>query len=165
VVSKEEVAVRRKGGGGTWGSGGRPATMGQPRQMVEYEHWQKNKQRCRSSGCRLQFGGAENGLLTIRLQNLKTKTLFSAALTSNSRCLVFWSKEAMRVIFVLFWAELPGTAPSRCILKPQDPHSSGPWTPGAPAEVLTLWQELSLDVVCSRGGGPGPHTAPAPEAP
>jgi hypothetical protein len=24
----------------------------------------------------------------------------------------------------------------RAALKPQEPHSSGPWTPGAPAEVL-----------------------------
>jgi hypothetical protein len=47
--------------------------------MVEYEHWQQNKPGCRSSGCRLQFGGAENGLLATRLQ--KCKTLFSAART------------------------------------------------------------------------------------
>jgi hypothetical protein len=37
--------------------------QGQPRKMVEYEHWQKNEPNLRSSGCRLQFGGAENGLL------------------------------------------------------------------------------------------------------
>jgi hypothetical protein len=34
----------------------------------------------------LQFGGAENDLLAIRLQS--SNTLFSAARTSNSRCLV-----------------------------------------------------------------------------
>jgi hypothetical protein len=60
--------------------------QGQPRKMVEYEHWQKNKQDHRSSGCRLQFGGAENGLLAIRLQNLST--IFRHARKSNSRCLV-----------------------------------------------------------------------------
>jgi hypothetical protein len=61
--------------------------QGQPRKMVEYEHWHKIKRKCRSLlGCGLQFGGAENDLLAIRLQILKT--LFSAARTSNSRCLV-----------------------------------------------------------------------------
>jgi hypothetical protein len=40
---------------------------GQPRKMVEYEHWQKIKPKCRSSGCGLEFGGAENDLLAIRL--------------------------------------------------------------------------------------------------
>jgi hypothetical protein len=36
----------------------------------------------------LQFGDAENGLLAIRLQS--SNTLFSAARTSNSRCLVLY---------------------------------------------------------------------------
>jgi hypothetical protein len=54
--------------------------------MVEYEHWRKKKRKCRSLGCGLQFGGAENDLLAIRPQS--SKTLFSAARTSNSRCLV-----------------------------------------------------------------------------
>jgi hypothetical protein len=44
--------------------------------------------RCRSSGCGLQFGGAENDRLAIRLQS--SNTLFSAARTSNSRCLVLY---------------------------------------------------------------------------
>jgi hypothetical protein len=49
----------------------------------------------------LQVGGAENGLLAIRLQN--PMTLFSAARTSNSRCLVLYLvyKDAMRVTFFL----------------------------------------------------------------
>jgi hypothetical protein len=47
--------------------------------MVEYEHWQKHKPSCRSLGCRLQFAGAEKGLLAIRLQKAKTLA-FSAAL-------------------------------------------------------------------------------------
>jgi hypothetical protein len=47
----------------------------------------------------LQFGGAENDLLAIRLQS--STTLFSVARTSNSRCLVLWSKDAMRVIIFL----------------------------------------------------------------
>jgi hypothetical protein len=71
--------------------------QGQPRKMAEYEHWHKTKQKCRSLGCGLQFGGAENDLLAIRLQICKA--LFSAARTSNSRCLVLWSKDAMRVPF------------------------------------------------------------------
>jgi hypothetical protein len=91
VVSKEEVAVGRKGSGGAWGSTSRNAGLAgrQPRKMVEYEHWQKIKPKCRSSGCGLHFGGAENDLLAIRLQS--SKTPFSAARTSNSRCLVPWS--------------------------------------------------------------------------
>ena len=84
VVSKEEVAVGRKGSGGAWGSTSRNA--GQPRKMVEYEHRRKKQRNIRSSGCRLQVGGVENDLLAIRLQN--PMTLFSAARTSNSRCLV-----------------------------------------------------------------------------
>jgi hypothetical protein len=61
--------------------------QGQPRKMVEYEHWHKIKRKCRSLGCGLQFGGAENDLLlAIGLQS--SNTLFSAARTSNSRCLV-----------------------------------------------------------------------------
>jgi hypothetical protein len=48
---------------GAVGHGGRPAGMqgwqGQPHKMVEYEHWQRNKPGCRSSGCWFQFGGAE----------------------------------------------------------------------------------------------------------
>jgi hypothetical protein len=88
VVSNEEVAVGRKGTG--LGHGGRPAGMRgwqvQPRKLVEYGHWRKKNRKGRSSGCRLQVGGAEKGLLAIRLQS--PMALFSAARTSNSRCLV-----------------------------------------------------------------------------
>jgi hypothetical protein len=62
--------------------------QGQPRKMVEYEHRQKFKRKGRLLGCGLKYGGAENDLLAIRLQS--SKTLFSAARTSNSRCLVLW---------------------------------------------------------------------------
>jgi hypothetical protein len=42
--------------------------QGQPRaNMVDYEHWHKIKQKYRSLGCGLQFGGAENDLLVVRL--------------------------------------------------------------------------------------------------
>jgi hypothetical protein len=45
----------------------------QGRKMVEYEHWRKQiKPNIRSLGCGLQFGGAENGLLAIALQNSST---------------------------------------------------------------------------------------------
>jgi hypothetical protein len=62
--------------------------QGQPRKMAEYGHWHKIKRKCRSLGWGLQFGGAGNDLLAIRLQS--SNTLFSAARTrtSNSRCLV-----------------------------------------------------------------------------
>jgi hypothetical protein len=46
--------------------------QGQPRKMAEYKHWHKIKRKCRSLGCGLQFGGAENDLLAIRLQSPKT---------------------------------------------------------------------------------------------
>jgi hypothetical protein len=54
VVSKEEVAVGRKGSGGAWGSTSR-ANAGllagpHPRKMVEYEHWRKIKRKGRSLG-------------------------------------------------------------------------------------------------------------------
>jgi hypothetical protein len=71
--------------------------QGQPRKIVEYEHWHKTKPSIRSLGCGLPFGGAENDLLAIRLQS--SNTLFSTARTSNSRCLVLWYKDAMRVSF------------------------------------------------------------------
>jgi hypothetical protein len=57
-----------------------------PRKMVEYEHRHKTKRKGRSSGCGLQYGDAENDLLAIRLKS--SMTLFSAARTSNSRCLL-----------------------------------------------------------------------------
>jgi hypothetical protein len=58
--------------------------QGQPRKMVEYEHWHKIKPNIRSLGCglQLQFGGAENDLLAIRLQS--SNTLFSAALVLSA---------------------------------------------------------------------------------
>jgi hypothetical protein len=62
--------------------------------MVEYEHWRKIKRKGRSLGCGLQFGDAENDLLAIRLQS--SNTLFSAARTSNSRCLVVLYSLKMR---------------------------------------------------------------------
>jgi hypothetical protein len=39
------------------------------------------------------------------------------------------------VSFFYFERSCPEQRP-RAALKPQEPHSSGPWTPGAPAEVL-----------------------------
>jgi hypothetical protein len=47
---------------------------------------------------------------------------------------VLWSKDAMRVSFY-FERSCPEQRP-RAALELQEPHSSGPWTPGAPAEVL-----------------------------
>jgi hypothetical protein len=44
VVSKEEVAVGRKGSGGAWGSTSRNVGLARPApRVVEYEHWQKNQ--------------------------------------------------------------------------------------------------------------------------
>jgi hypothetical protein len=62
--------------------------QGQPRKIVECEHHEANtgtnsseNDDCWAVGG-LQFGGAENDLLAIRLQS--SNTLFSAARTSNS---------------------------------------------------------------------------------
>jgi hypothetical protein len=93
VVSKEEVAAGRKGGGGTWagvdqpecGAGRAPSPAKWPNTN---EHWRKKKRNTRSLGCGLQFGGAKNDLLAIRLQS--SKTPFGVARTSNSTCLVLY---------------------------------------------------------------------------
>ena len=158
------------------GHGGRPAGMRgwqvQPRKMVEYEHRRKKQRNIRSSGCRLQVGGAENDLLAIRPQS--SNTLFSAARTSNSRCLVLYLVQRCDARVIFFERSCPEQRP-RAALKPQEPHSSsGPWAPGAPApaarssRVVELWswgrgkgklQELYL---FSREGGP--HTLPTPGA-
>jgi hypothetical protein len=76
----------------------------------------------------------------------------------------------MRVSFY-FERSCPEQRP-RAALQPQEPRSSGPWTPGAPepAEVLASrgvvvvesWQVVSCrSYLYSREGGP--HTPPAPE--
>jgi hypothetical protein len=114
------------------GHGGRPAGMrgwqDQPREMVEYEHWHKNKRKCRWLGCGLQFGGAENDLLlAIRLQS--SNTLFSAARTSNSRCLVLYLVQRCDARVTLFRTKLSGTAPSRCIEAPRAPLERASRTP------------------------------------
>jgi hypothetical protein len=63
--------------------------------MVEYEHWRKKKPNIRSLGCRLQLGGAENGLLAIALQNSQAPfsatpceqfKVLSALLSPKMRC-------------------------------------------------------------------------------
>jgi hypothetical protein len=129
VVSKDEVAVDRKGSGGAWGSTSRNAGgwQGQPCKMVEYEHWRKIKRKGRSLGCGLQFGGAENDLLAIRLQS--SKTHFSAARTSNSRCLVLYLVQRRDARVILFRTKGCPEQRPRAALKPQEPRSSGPWTP------------------------------------
>jgi hypothetical protein len=86
VVSKEEVALGRKGSGGAWLGVDQPecgAGRASPTKWPNTQTLAKKQLGCRSSGCRLQVGGAENGLLAIRLQNVKTP--FSVARTSNLR--------------------------------------------------------------------------------
>jgi hypothetical protein len=80
-------------------------------------------------------------------------------------------KTAMRVSF-LFERSCPEQRP-RAALKPQDPRSSRPWAPGAPAPaevlasrgvvvVVESWQVASCrGYLCSREGGP--HTSPTPD--
>jgi hypothetical protein len=74
---------------------------------------------------------------------------------------VLKSKDAVRVSLKKK-TKLSGTAGPRAALKPQEPHSSGPWTPGASAEVLASrgvavaesWQVTSCrSYLCSREGG------------
>ena len=157
VVSKEEVAAGRKGSGGAWGSTSRNAGLAgtAPKNGRIRTPAGKNRS-CRSPGCRLQVGGAENGLLTIRLQSLMTP--FSVAGASNLRCLVLYLVQRCDARDIFFERSCPEQRP-RAALKPQEPHSSGPFTPGAPApaarssRVVELWswsrgkgklQELSL---------------------
>jgi hypothetical protein len=77
----------------------------------------------------------------------------------------------MRVSFY-FEQSCPEQRP-RAALKPQEPRSGGPWTPGAPAPAEELasrgvvvvescsWQVASCrSYLCSREGGP--HTSPTP---
>ena len=79
----------------------------------------------------------------------------------------------MRVSFY-FERSCPEQRP-RAALKPQEPRSSGPWTPGAPAPaevlasrgVVVSWSRGKVQAAgaisdfCSREGGP--HTLPTPE--
>jgi hypothetical protein len=59
VVSKEEVAAGRKGSGGAWGSTSRNAGLAGPAPQNGRIRTLVPKQKSRSPGCRLQFGGAE----------------------------------------------------------------------------------------------------------
>ena len=90
MVSKEEVAAGRKGSGGAWGSTSRNAGLAGPApQNGRIRTLAKKTAKHSVVGLyRLQFGGAENGLLAIMLQN--PMALFSAARTRNSRCLVLY---------------------------------------------------------------------------
>jgi hypothetical protein len=107
------------------GHGGRPAGKRgwqvQPRKVVEYEHRRKKQRKGRSSGCRLQVGGAENGLLAIRLQS--SNTLFSAARTSNSRCLVLYLVQRCDARDILFERCCPEQRPPRAALKIEAPSA------------------------------------------
>jgi hypothetical protein len=102
VVSKEEVAVGRKRSGGAWGSTSRNAVLAGPApqngRIRTPRH--KIKRKGRSLGCGLQFGGAENDLLAIRLQS--SNTLFGVARTSNSRCLVLYLVQRCDARVILF---------------------------------------------------------------
>jgi hypothetical protein len=60
----------------------------------------KKSEKGRSSGCGLQFGGAENDLLAIRLQS--SQTLFGVARTSNSRWLVLYLVQRCDARVILF---------------------------------------------------------------
>jgi hypothetical protein len=71
--------------------------------MAEWEYWQKNKPKCRSPGCRLQFGGAKKRPSAIALQAAGRPSTYSTSHarstgSSSSRCFVFSSKDAMRAI-------------------------------------------------------------------
>jgi hypothetical protein len=79
------------------------------------EYWQtkptETKPSCRSSGCRLQFGGAEKRLPAIKLQS--SNIFFSVALRAIQQ---LWFTGKMRCVSFYFEAtELPGTANSRYI--------------------------------------------------
>jgi hypothetical protein len=80
----------------------------------------------------------------------------------------------MRVSFY-FERSCPEQRP-RAALKPQEPRSSGPWTPGAPAPakilasrgvvvvVVESWQVAGFrSYLCSSSREGGPRTSPTPE--
>jgi hypothetical protein len=71
-MSKEEVAVGRKGSGGAWGSTSRNAGLAGPQNGRIRTLAKIIRPNIRSLGCGLQFGGAENGLFAIALQNSST---------------------------------------------------------------------------------------------
>jgi hypothetical protein len=75
VVSKEGVDVGRKGSGGAWGSTSRNARLAGPSPQNGRIRTLAEK-KAEMSVVGLQFGGAENDLLAIRLQS--SNTLFSA---------------------------------------------------------------------------------------
>jgi hypothetical protein len=117
---------------GAVGHGGRPAGMrgwqGQPRKVVEYEHWHKIKRKCRSLGCELQLGGgAENGLLlAIALQNSSTISAtpceqFKVLSALVSALFSPKTKDAVRVSFYFERSCASGTAPLQCIEAPRAP--------------------------------------------
>jgi hypothetical protein len=122
------------------------------------EYWQKNKPKCRSSGCRLQFGGAEKRPSTSKLQN--SSTFFSHARTSNSRCLCFSPK--MRCVPFYFERSCPEQRPRAVHCSPKSPTRAG-LRPRAPpprsSRVAGSWSPIKCHwrYLCSREGGP--HTA------
>jgi hypothetical protein len=157
---------------GAWGSTSRNARLALPapqngriRTLAK-----KNKPKCRSLGCGLQFMAVLKMACSQSGCTVQPFFFQRRPYEQFEVLIVLWSKDAMHVI--LFGTKLPGTQHLRAALRPQVPHSSGPWTPGAPAEVLASrgvvvvesWQaalqELSL---YSRKGAP--HTAPTSEAP
>jgi hypothetical protein len=81
----------------------------------------------------LQFGGAGKNPSATRLQNFKTPHQ-SVARRAIQGAWCFSPK--MRCVSFYFARGCPEQRP-RAALKPQEPHSSGPWAlPGATAEVL-----------------------------
>jgi hypothetical protein len=159
-MSKEEVAVVRKGSGGAGGSTSRNAGLAGPApQNGRIRTPAQNQAKRPVVGlwvCGLQYGGAENDLLAIRLKS--SKTLFSVARTSNSRCLVLYLVQRCDARLISFWTWLSGTAPSRCIeaarapleraLDPGRPRprrgSRGSWGRGRGVVASGKLQELSL---------------------
>jgi hypothetical protein len=107
VMSKEEVAVGRKGSGGAWGS--------TSRKVVE-----KNKPKCRSSGgCNLVRGAEIRPSPAIELQ--RSNTPFSHARVRAIQGAWCFSPKMGCVSFYFERAKLSGTAPSRCIEAPRAP--------------------------------------------
>ena len=146
MVSKEQGggggssrAVGRKGSGGAWGLTCRNVELaGSAPQNVRWSDAGKKRSQAvdrRAAGCNL-LGvvlSAEKRPSASKLQN--SNTFFSHARTSISRCLCFGLK--MRCASFYFERSCPEQRP-RAALKPQEPHSSGPWTPGAPAPAEVL---------------------------
>jgi hypothetical protein len=94
-----------------------------PAKWSVVEYWQKKTSQNVDVGCNLvvlERAPPQPGCKSVARRAIQSAWCFGLKM----RCASFY-----------FERSCPEQRP-RAALKPQEPHSSGPWTPGAPAEVL-----------------------------